>query len=356
MRLLLLNLIFLVGFLSCNSDGGKNNYALIPLAQFNDPSEAFIKAKKNNLPVLVYYTAYADVNSRKAEDNVWTDTMINRLMSSYVVLELYIDDKKTLPDSLQYIGQNGKRVENVGQRYADIMLKETQDFKEPAFVVYDNNGNILSYSSFFLFPPDENSAPSFADFLLKGQKQFKEHSGKPGLLQNLLSEVSGMHAVCGGTSSTPAFTDTSTFEEKLSGSSSKNILQWNVSAKRISNDQAMLTITISIAKNYCLYAFNQESAEASNSNLEIEAPNSTLEITNLTGSELIGKPVETGVKSKYIDALACKTNYFEGKAIVTQLIKLKGNSPNSIQGSFNFMYGDDKVMMIDNPDFAVIVK
>jgi len=47
---------------------------------------------------MIDFTGWACVNCRKMEENVWTDPEVTeRLTDKYVVLSLYVDDKKSCP-------------------------------------------------------------------------------------------------------------------------------------------------------------------------------------------------------------------------------------------------------------------
>jgi thiol:disulfide interchange protein DsbD len=62
------------------------------------------------------FTGYACVNCRKMENNVWSDAMILPILNNEVVLiSLYVDDKRDLPESEQFISKTtGSEIETVG--------------------------------------------------------------------------------------------------------------------------------------------------------------------------------------------------------------------------------------------------
>jgi thiol:disulfide interchange protein DsbD len=62
------------------------------------------------------FTGYACVNCRKMENNVWSDAMILPILNNEVVLiSLYVDDKRDLPKSEQFISKTtGSEIETVG--------------------------------------------------------------------------------------------------------------------------------------------------------------------------------------------------------------------------------------------------
>jgi thiol:disulfide interchange protein DsbD len=62
------------------------------------------------------FTGYACVNCRKMENNVWSDAMILPILNNEVVLiSLYVDDKRDLPENEQFISKTtGSEIETVG--------------------------------------------------------------------------------------------------------------------------------------------------------------------------------------------------------------------------------------------------
>jgi thiol:disulfide interchange protein DsbD len=73
-------------------------------------------AKTVNKPIMLDFTGYACVNCRKMENNVWSDAMILPILNNEVVLiSLYVDDKRDLPKSEQFISKTtGSEIETVG--------------------------------------------------------------------------------------------------------------------------------------------------------------------------------------------------------------------------------------------------
>ncbi len=59
---------------------------------------ALEKARKENKPVLIDFTGWACVNCRKMEESVWTDPEVDSFMrTEFVVVSLYVDERKNLP-------------------------------------------------------------------------------------------------------------------------------------------------------------------------------------------------------------------------------------------------------------------
>ena len=57
-------------------------------------------AKELNKPVLIYFTGHSCSNCKKMQAEVWSDPSVQkRLNQEYVLIALYIDDRKKLPES-----------------------------------------------------------------------------------------------------------------------------------------------------------------------------------------------------------------------------------------------------------------
>jgi thiol:disulfide interchange protein DsbD len=78
-----------------------------------DDYERLAYAKTVNKPIMLDFTGYACVNCRKMENNVWSDAMILPILNNEVVLiSLYVDDKRDLPKSEQFISKTtGSEIE-----------------------------------------------------------------------------------------------------------------------------------------------------------------------------------------------------------------------------------------------------
>jgi len=71
---------------------------------FKDFEEGKAYAVAQQKPILVDFTGWACVNCRKMEENVWSDPDVFRLLNEeYVLISLYIDDRKSLPENEQFM-------------------------------------------------------------------------------------------------------------------------------------------------------------------------------------------------------------------------------------------------------------
>jgi len=126
--------------------GGNANAADMPegahdgphgIIAFDDYAKGLAYAKEVNKPVLIDFTGYACVNCRKMEDNVWSDEHILSILNKDVVLvSLYVDYKKELPENEQYVSKTtGKKVKTIGNKWSDFQITKYKTNSQPYYVL-----------------------------------------------------------------------------------------------------------------------------------------------------------------------------------------------------------------------------
>ena len=136
-----------VGFTKLGSAGSAEKYSMPDGAElgphdiiaFNNYVAGLTYAKKVNKPVLIDFTGYACVNCRKMEERVWANPEILGILNKEIVLiSLYVDDKRLLPDNEQYTSKTtGKRITSIGNKWSDFQIKEYQANAQPYYVLID---------------------------------------------------------------------------------------------------------------------------------------------------------------------------------------------------------------------------
>ncbi len=115
----------------------------------HDYEEGLKMAKAQNKPVLIDFTGYACVNCRRMEENVWSNPEVYKIMmEKYIVISLYVDDKKKLPAAKQFTYTTKEGVEreiiSVGDKWATF---ETENFKnnaQPLYAILNSNEILLN--------------------------------------------------------------------------------------------------------------------------------------------------------------------------------------------------------------------
>jgi thiol:disulfide interchange protein len=138
---------------------------------FHDYEKGMEFAKKSGKPVLLDFTGYACVNCRKMEELVWSDTKVLGVLKNDVVLiSLYVDDKKELPESEQYVSETtGKKIRTIGNKWSDLQIKTYKANAQPFYVIVDHNSINLTEPS--AYNPD---IENYYNWLNSGIKNFKK--------------------------------------------------------------------------------------------------------------------------------------------------------------------------------------
>jgi len=114
---------------------------------FKDYDKGLAYAKSVNKPVLLDFTGYACVNCRKMEDYVWSDTKILSILKNDVVLvSLYVDDKRDLPENEQYVSkETGKKIKSVGNKWSDFQITKYKANAQPYYIIVDSEGKDINH-------------------------------------------------------------------------------------------------------------------------------------------------------------------------------------------------------------------
>lgn len=119
---------------------------------FTDYEKGLAYAKSVNKPIFLDFTGFACVNCRKMEDFVWSDpSVMSLLKNEVVVISLYVDDKKELPVSEQYISEtSGKKIKTIGQKWSDFQAKNYHANAQPYYIILEHDENRLSEPVFYM--------------------------------------------------------------------------------------------------------------------------------------------------------------------------------------------------------------
>jgi len=142
------------------SDSGNISESKIPegahlgphdIISFLDYEKGMSYAKKVNKPVMLDFTGHACVNCRKMEERVWSDSrVLQTLKNDVVLISLYVDDKRKLPESEQYTSSiNGKKVTTIGKKWSEFQINKYKANAQPYYVLLDHEGaNLNEYSAY----------------------------------------------------------------------------------------------------------------------------------------------------------------------------------------------------------------
>ena len=138
---------------------------------FHDLEKGREYARLANKPVLVDFTGYSCANCRKTENMVWTNDKVRPILQEQmVIISLYCDDKKLLPESERVFSEvlNGK-LKNYGNKWSEYQIKKYGQISQPLYIVQDPNGKDLTEARGY-----DPNVEAYQEFLLKGIKKFKQ--------------------------------------------------------------------------------------------------------------------------------------------------------------------------------------
>jgi thiol:disulfide interchange protein len=158
------------GGLPMNAHPGPNG-----IPAFNDYNHGLEYARKVNKPVMLDFTGWACVNCRRMEDKVWSDNEVKRKLSEeFVLVSLYVDDKKDLPEELQEeVEWNGKKrkLKTVGNRWSYLQNTKYDSSTQPQYWIIDANEK--RYSPPTSYDPDVSK---YIAWLNEGRQRYLEQA------------------------------------------------------------------------------------------------------------------------------------------------------------------------------------
>ncbi|MFK8269963.1 protein-disulfide reductase DsbD family protein [Capnocytophaga stomatis] len=121
---------------------GAHFFAPHDIITFDDYDKGLAYAKKVNKPVLIDFTGKTCVNCRKMEENVWTEPHVLEILKNEVVLvSLYVDDKRLLPESEVVESQikPGKKLKYIGQKWSEFQTVRYKANSQPFYVLMNHD-------------------------------------------------------------------------------------------------------------------------------------------------------------------------------------------------------------------------
>lgn len=142
------------------------------LTCFKDLKEGVAYAKKVNKPIMLDFTGYACVNCRKMEEHVWPiEKVDNVLRNDYVLISLYVDDKKELPKEEQLvvnrISGETRKLLTYGNKWSHFQTIFFKTNTQPYYVLLSSDGNQILNEPVGYTPEED----TYLNWLLDGKKK-----------------------------------------------------------------------------------------------------------------------------------------------------------------------------------------
>jgi thiol:disulfide interchange protein DsbD len=139
----------------------------------NDYEKALQLAKEQHKPLLVDFTGWACVNCRKMEENVWPKDEVKTIIKDdYILVSLYVDDRKLLPEEAQFLFTTGtghkKEIKTIGDKFATMQTENFSNNSQPFYVLISPDEKLLTRP--VGYTPD---VKAYASWLKCGLEAFK---------------------------------------------------------------------------------------------------------------------------------------------------------------------------------------
>ncbi|TAE53281.1 MAG: DUF255 domain-containing protein [Bacteroidetes bacterium] len=137
---------------------------------FYDLEQGLAYAKEHNKPVFLDFTGHTCANCRYLEQNMWIDPEIRQMITEeYVLISLYTDDRKALPEVL--LNASGKKIRTVGDQWLNFQMDTYQTNAQPYYVLLDHDKSLLTEASGFSGRLDLGW---YRDFFRKGLETYRK--------------------------------------------------------------------------------------------------------------------------------------------------------------------------------------
>lgn len=142
---------------------------------YYDYDEAMECAREQGKPLFIDFTGHGCVNCRKMEEKVWSDPQVLKLLKEdYIVVSLYVDDKKIQLSEEEYFisRSSGKVIKTLGDKNAELEEYYFGKSTQPLYCLLDKDENLLqpAYGAdYFQFEVEP-----FVNFLKDGIKEYKK--------------------------------------------------------------------------------------------------------------------------------------------------------------------------------------
>jgi thiol:disulfide interchange protein DsbD len=135
--------------LSYSLFGSEKQAGTVEANVVNDYDKALQLAREQHKPILIDFTGWACVNCRKMEENVWPKPGVKELISrDYILVSLYVDDRKQLPDDQQFVFTTSdgskKSIRTVGDKFATLQAENFKNASQPLYVIISPDEKLLN--------------------------------------------------------------------------------------------------------------------------------------------------------------------------------------------------------------------
>ncbi|MCQ2214983.1 MAG: thioredoxin family protein [Bacteroidales bacterium] len=131
----------------------------MPHAKYTSYEDGLQEAKRTGKPILIDFTGHGCVNCRQMEQAVWTDDRVaDKLMNDYVLISLYVDDKRALPEGKTEVTErDGSKtiLRTIGDKWSYFQRSRYGVNAQPFYVKLNTNEEIIGTPQIFTTSVDD---------------------------------------------------------------------------------------------------------------------------------------------------------------------------------------------------------
>ena len=156
---------------------GQESDCYLGLDCYKNYEQGLQVAISKNKPILLDFTGWACVNCRRMEENVWAVSEVYELLKeNYVIISLYVDDRKKLsPDkqfNYQFDDGRIKKINTIGKKWATFQTINFKTSSQPFYVQLTAGGKLLNK------PIQYTDKTTFENWLLQGLENLPKSKSK----------------------------------------------------------------------------------------------------------------------------------------------------------------------------------
>ena len=156
----------------------KDSECPLGLNCYKNIEDGIAAAKEENKPIMLDFTGWACVNCRKMEEQVWSKPKVFEVLNdNYVIISLYVDDRKKLPknEQFEYLKPSGnvKKIRTIGDKWATLQTINFKNNSQPFYVLLNHDMGLLNHTT--AYTPN---VTEYYEWLKTGLENFRSDQGE----------------------------------------------------------------------------------------------------------------------------------------------------------------------------------
>lgn len=141
----------------------------LDLPCYKDFEEGLAVARSSDKPILLDFTGWACINCRKMEENVWSHPSVYELLNRFIIISLYVDDRKRLEGEdrfyFRYPDGRIRDINTIGKKWSTFQSVNFKVASQPFYVQMTPDQELLNS------PIQYSSRVAFESWLQEGLKK-----------------------------------------------------------------------------------------------------------------------------------------------------------------------------------------